>query len=198
MIVIGIAGKKGSGKDATASMLESLCHKYSIECSKIAFADALKEELFKYVLEPNGIPKEALHDDRKRHFRLILQGYGTDFKRDMVSKSYWTDKVREYLEQVRLEAVTDTCLSPIVIVTDVRFQEEYDLILDYSGTLIRINRYNGLLDKIKKFFKRDKHSSECALDKNKFHCVLDNSGTYEQLEEKVESFFSSFLLSQEM
>ena len=51
---------------------------------------------------------------------------------------------------------------------------------------------------IKKFFKRDKHSSECALDKNKFHCVLDNSGTYEELEEKVEGFFRNFLLTQEM
>jgi hypothetical protein len=116
-----------------------------------------------------------------------MQGYGTDFKRNLISKTYWTDIFKSKIEAYK----NKLC---IVIATDVRFPEEYGVILEEQGRLIRVLRKKSLLSKIKSYFSRDSHSSECALDQYNFHYTVKNTGTVEDLRAKLEPIVLDLLI----
>lgn len=85
------------------------------------------------------------------------------------------------------------------IITDVRFKEGCQAILDRGGILIRVNRYPKTIiidnqlrafdkgcERCLKEWNKEMHSSETALDNyDKFKYIIYNSGTIEELIEKV-------------
>lgn len=131
MKLIGITGQKRSGKDTVADMIiKQLAPKISI---KIGFADALKEEVAKAV----GKNRDFI-EANKSHFRLILQGWGTDFRREMDGKNYWINKLGAKI--LALEKVD------MVIVPDVRFLNEAQFITDAGGIMIGVTRMDIIPD----------------------------------------------------
>jgi hypothetical protein len=160
MILIGISGKKRSGKNTIADMLSSIT---SRKVYQIALADALKNE----VAQATGVSRIFI-DEHKTQFRPILQWWGTDFRRHFVSDNYWILKLGK--------AIRDHQASPqdIIVVPDVRFKDEYKFIMDIGGTMIRVERdyVNGVTDS---------HQSEIDLDDVKFQHVITNNGTLDEL-----------------
>lgn len=177
MKIIGISGKKQAGKDsATEYFISNLLKRYD-KCIRIGFADALKDE----VVEGCGISREFL-EEHKVNFRLIMQGWGTDFRRELFSKDYWLIKLGCKLVEYKN---TNT----LIIVPDVRFKNEAQLIRDCNGLLIRIQR-----DK-KAFEELDIHASECELDSyDEFDYVVDNNGSLQNLEEEIKFIIYQFKL----
>lgn len=219
--IIGISGKKRHGKDTVGQIIQNL----RPNAVRIAYADALKREVAimvsKYqnaldhttgidVAKVDKLIKQ-MNDDTidpktgvamKEKFRLILQWWGTEFRRQMFTDSYWRDRLAEQLEQ----------LSPdkLAIITDVRFPDEADQVKEMGGILIRVNR-PGIND-------QSNHPSETALDsygkvaldtvlgamfdplgerlpmveQNDWDVILENDGSLGDLEMKVQEMLTAY------
>ena len=153
MKIIGISGKKGSGKDTVADILINL-HKET-KIGKVGFASAIKSEISRAI----GLPAFFI-DNHKDNFRLILQGWGTDFRRKLYSEDYWLKKMDQAL--VLFESVGYS----VVIIPDVRFLNEVKYVKDKDGLLIRVTRpMSGPIDI---------HQSETELDDSTFDVTINN------------------------
>ena len=158
--IIGLSGKKKSGKNTVSKIISTLTN---LSIRELAFADCLKEEVAKAC----GVNVDYL-EAHKDNFRLILQGWGTDYKRKLVRDSYWCDKLATKLTKAIAEDIG------IVIITDVRFINEYNFINEFGGALVRVSRDNVI--------SGDEHPSETALDKiHEWHHIILNTTTIDDL-----------------
>lgn len=163
MILIGISGKKHAGKDTVAEYLAELLRPRVTE--KLAFAKALKEEVAKAC----GVSVEYI-EQHKDNFRRILQGWGTDYKRDLIDQKYWL---------IRWLNATKASNADVIVVPDVRFENEANLIKKCDGLLIRVER---LPEK-----SLDVHASEINLDGfPHFDATVYNHYTLARLRTEVE------------
>jgi len=127
MILIGLSGKKQSGKDTFCGFLREAAKNHGVSTERIAFADSLKEELAAAChVTPDFI---ECHKDQ---FRLGLQWWGTEFRRQICGyDGYWIDKLNKKL-------ILST--ADVVIIPDVRFVNEARFVLRHGGRVIRIVR----------------------------------------------------------
>ena len=158
MIIIGLSGKKQSGKDTVCSMIQN---RYTnLRIPRVAFADALKEEVAK-ALE---IDVEEINANKK-HFRTILQWWGTEWRRSQ-DKEYWLKRLQEKVDEHNDEA-------DAVIVTDCRFPNEADLVMEMGGYVIQVIRDTD---------HSDSHPSETSMDGYAhFYHVIYNMGSLDDL-----------------
>lgn len=160
MKLIGITGLKTSGKTALAQFLETALLPSSVAI--VSFADALKDE----VALATGNSREFI-EANKKNFRLILQGWGTDFRRELCSKDYWVTKLLTKALAYKRNGVE------YLIIPDVRFQNEADAITNVDGYLIRVVR--------KAVESNDMHPSEMEQRTLKVHQTIQNDFSLEHL-----------------
>lgn len=166
MKIIGLSGRKRSGKDTVYSIIqEEAAHR---QPHRVAFADPLKEEVSALL----NVPVADLEADKAR-FRGILQWWGTEWRRGQ-NPNYWID-----LTRARIRALRGS--TGMVVVTDVRFPNEAELIESMGGTVVRISRLEA--DTVV-----DPHSSEVVMDSYPFRHVIRNTGTLDELRQAVRSF----------
>lgn len=158
MIIIGISGHMKHGKTECAKILQSLLPNSTI----INFADVLKEEVSK----ATGTPLKIIEREKDK-FRLILQGWGTDFRRAK-NPNYW---VEEWIKRV-LKSEAE-----YIIVGDVRFINEANAICEANGFVWRVFR-PGLLE-------TSSHISEHEMDSYLFDYSIMNDGTIKDLQHSV-------------
>lgn len=158
MIFIGITGYKQCGKDTVAKLLMQQLGEY--RCCHINFADALKQEICRALC----ITRPYL-DEHKANFRLIMQGWGTDYRRKLCGDTYW---VQKWLETIR-----DMKQTPeFIIATDVRFLNEAEAIRELGGMIVRVHRQSCSCDG---------HESERELDSISPDLTLGNHHTLADL-----------------
>jgi hypothetical protein len=177
MKIIGISGKKRSGKDEACSAILAA---YPGLGRRMAFADPLKAE----VAAACGVSVETL-ERHKQHFRTILQGWGTEFRRQFSgNNNYWIDRLTDELEC--LEAIG----GKLAVITDVRFPNEFQLVKDRGGIVLRIEslRCNN----------NDSHPSETALDDHLFDITIRNDGTLDEFRSAVIEAVSPFITSAQL
>lgn len=203
--IIGLYGKKGVGKDTAAEFFldndwahvkfarplkDIVSRSFGIPIRYLEQAE-YKDKEFPELFYPSnsvlgllidqlGKGRYALHKKVKREAikevinrgfktpREILQAVGTDVARNICSETYWIDLAEEVLKSwiARKENV---------IISDVRFQNEADLIKKLGGEVIEITR------KTEK--DEDNHISEnTTLDISKKVC---NNTSIEELNEKL-------------
>jgi len=168
VMLIGISGKKRSGKDTVGAMVVEWLNEHGFDAAQVAFADQLKEE----VAKATGVNRRMQEMDKER-WRPILQWWGVEFRRHYFGQDYWVSKMTQ-----KLLAMDED----LAVVTDVRFRDEADFIRDSGGFVVRVERETGL---------QDGHSSETDLDGySEFQATLSNDGTLDDLEEKVYRFMS--------
>lgn len=184
-MIIGLSGKKGSGKDTVA---DYLCDKYGF--INYGFGDPIKK-IAKTMFQFND---EQLYGDKKDVIdikwgfkpRDFFQKFGTEYgqfilpdhfptaftdidKRHFWVKCFWN----WYLE----ERKRDPTLK--VVISDVRFLHEFTFLQDKGGYLIKIIRVTDNIDK---------HISENELDiltADEYHGILNNNGSKEELYVKI-------------
>lgn len=196
-MIIVLSGKARSGKDTVANILEGLFHKEKRTVRVIAYADFLKTILSKcFLLSPEqlyGNMKEApieglkmntgslLESDRCWTPRELLQYIGTDVFRK-INPDCWVNVVRS-------KALYDSDAAHTII-TDGRFPNEIDWVVERGGFHIHIERSE------RDFSNNNTHISETSLDNinccdNTF--VLHNNGTLDALKIKIDNIWRNNL-----
>lgn len=182
--IIGLSGYARAGKDTVGEILG----RYGYQ--RVAFADKLKELAYAtnpvvgaFINQHDGIERDRLSD--------LVDTYGWE-----VVKGGW-DESREFLQRlgvaardvlgsnVWVDAALSTLPSGKYVVTDVRFPNEAEAIKTLGGEVWRVERpgtgpVNG-------------HESETALDSHGFDATIDNSGSLEDLADRVEGALLSRL-----
>jgi len=167
MKLIGLCGKKQSGKDTAFSQAADILRReYGKKVGRVAFADPLKQE----VSVITGFRVEFI-EEHKQDFRTLLQVWGTDFRRHFNGSDYWLNKMDKIV-------ANSTSHYDMLFITDVRFKNEADFVRDRGGQLVRVERrdprlYPGNVDA---------HVTEKDLDDySEFDYVLNNDKTKEEL-----------------
>ncbi len=163
--VIGLTGPAGSGKDTVAALLHTHCG-----AQVLAFADALRAEIvesfcIEHVFLTRRETKEhpisalalnrcldsafvgrmlmqhhALHPgtvldlDAPRSPRQIMQWWGTEYRR-AAQPGYWISKAAQHIHWLHKSQS-----SRLVVITDVRFEDEANLVRNLGGQIWQIKR----------------------------------------------------------
>ena len=125
--------------------------------ARLAFADALKQELADACKTT-----VSFIEANKEVFRLGLQWWGTEWRRNVSGKNYWIDRVREKYERL----ADPPGVPELVIITDTRFPNELELVHALGGKVWRVQR--------KGVDGGDAHVSERALDGHHADRILRN------------------------
>tara|TARA_R100000808_G_scaffold19315_1_gene41967 strand:- start:11 stop:586 length:576 start_codon:yes stop_codon:yes gene_type:complete len=157
--VIGLTGRKGCGKSSVGAIL---AHNYDFHVR--SFASPIKE-----MLVAMGIPKNYIYDrDYKekpvpgfgKSARYMMQALGTEFGRHLVHPDVWIRALKNKLDDLKGDVVID----------DVRFENEANMIHAYGGMILRIERPHTT--------DKDTHISELQLDSSHVDQTLQNISPY--------------------
>lgn len=197
-MLVGIAGKKGAGKDTLAKDLVAHCHwvnPYIVGGKVFHFADTLKEVTVRLF----GVPSELVYgtqEDKERFCHLFWEDMPTyemmgdkrpygNMKVREVLQYFGTDILRKMYAKVHINATLNAIAQyeegqdgqVLSVVADLRFPNECESIEEEGGWVMGLTR--GI--------DGDSHSSETALDKYPFKALIDNIGMnrHEQLEAAV-------------
>ena len=173
-VVVGFTGHMKVGKDTAAGVLVK-----EFGFVKVGFADALKREVCerfpRTLREVSDLTWGSLTGDRLMKLkppwiRALLQEYGTEVRR-ADDPHYWVTKWQDTVDHLPLMAK--------VVVPDVRFENEVQVILAMEGHVVRIVRpgYTG-----------DTHASERGVGGE--HEVLYNAEGIKEFQEAVEVWWS--------
>lgn len=167
-LIIGLSGKKESGKNSVFFMLKVLLDAENEGyVDKVSFADKLKS--IAKSLGWNGVK-----DDKGRR---LLQLLGTEVLRECIDYEYHVKRTAETLEKmkVRKEGVCQICERPLVpprviVISDVRFLNEIDFLRKVGGEVWRV--------------RRPDHEAQQTIDKSAQHAsetVLDGYNDWDQI-----------------
>ncbi|QIV65793.1 deoxynucleotide monophosphate kinase [Mesorhizobium phage Cp1R7A-A1] len=181
-MLIAMTGKKRSGKDTVASMIDS---RYQFE--RVAFAGTLKG-MIHFLLSSAGLTEDEIdyymNGDGKETELAVLQGksaryamqtlgtewrnlIGTDLSTgEVVSKELWTDIVRSKVG-----------LTENVVITDMRFVHEAVFVDDHAGVKVRVVRPGTDTG--------DTHASEVEMASIQEDIKIYNHGSLDQLDSAV-------------
>lgn len=202
MNIIVINGKAGSGKDTVANYL--LKQK---GFQKISFADPIK----RFIQELWGFSYEQLWGSSEKRLeaskynseitvRKALQFFGNDACRKFdenvfakwaveTAKTLLTEDYYEYIDYIGLEDSYAGKKAKCVVIPDGRYKNELEEVKKNNGILLRVKRPKAGLKGI-----FGKHKSETEMDDipdDFFDYVIDNNGTLQDLEKKIDAFMQS-------
>lgn len=192
--LIGISGRKRSGKDTIAEYL-----RLQWGFTRLAFADPIKQHMaeldpiidadssggvwrlsdelenFKTDADPTGWEGAKADDEVRR----LLQVHGNS-TRQLIGDNVWIDATMRQVHPLLAEG------KPVVI-PDVRYRNEAERVINMGGAVIRVER--PALNK--GTAATDLHISETDLDEfEHFATVLINDGTIEQLRQAAEDYIT--------
>lgn len=191
-MLLGITGERRSGKDTIADYLVS-----NYGCHKHAFATPLKNtlaHLFMFTYEQlYGDEKEEVDAEWGISPRRAMQLIGTDMMREVVSREFpnspvfgnngfWVHHFRLWYARARADNPNMT-----VVVSDVRFQNELDLIHALGGRVLRVTRPappNHRQDDAV-----DAHPSEAIDNLTQIDATVVNDSTRDVLFDRVRHMF---------
>lgn len=175
--LIGVAGKKRSGKDTLCVALQK-----TDTFERLAFATAIWDILL--VTDPwvevpvpvqfgqgfqrlSALNKEFGYEYCKANFpdvREYMKKLGSEGGRDCISDTVWLDIV---VNKINRHPRTN------FIVTDVRFDNEAEAIQRLGGLVVKLDRNTGLTDS---------HVSESYIDNMHHDVVYENNGDIKDLQ----------------
>lgn len=187
MVVIGVTGRKYNGKDTIA---EYLVKKYNFV--QISFAEPLKEvcrTLFGFSQEQlYGSLKETVDESWGISPRNALQFLGTDIIRNQIHKlipniedKFW---IRCMLAKINKLKENDPDVK--IVISDVRFPNEVDMIKEINGIIIRAVRPS--------ISNIDCHESEKLIDELNVNFELLNDLGLNELYDKVDKIMPNILI----
>ena len=167
--LMGLTGKARSGKDTTGDYLSK---KYGYHT--FAMAKPIKEAC-RVIF---GWDDRHLHGDLKEVVdpiygvtpREAMQKLGTEYGRDMINTDIWAIRTKQEIKNNNL-----------MVLTDLRYDNEAELILDMGGIVISVDRnLRGLINGVKN------HKSELSISSNLITETVKNNGSLDDLYKKID------------
>jgi dephospho-CoA kinase len=184
MIIIGISGRAGVGKDTVAKFL---CETHGFV--QIAFADPLRAGLkAMFGLTDDHFEDRTLKQTRidwiGRSPRELMQTLGTEWGRHIVNPEIWQ---RTAARRIRQILAADPCQHVAgVVLSDIRFDNEAEFVRDFGGQVWHIWRPHHS--------EASGHTSELGVRLRETDRLIINDQTIEVLTERsafaVESLFA--------
>lgn len=182
-MIIGLTGKKRSGKDTAA---EYLIKEYKFIDYK--FATPIKNMCKDIFLQDeewvNGAYKETVDERWGVSSRTLQQLIGTELFRQHLpdcSKEF-SDTIGDNIWCTRFKYWYDVLEgSPDVVVTDVRFLNEVEMIRNMGGIIVKVNR-----DSLR---SNDSHSSEMEMEKIVADYTIHNNTSIEDLWKMIKHIY---------
>lgn len=173
MILIGLAGPAGCGKDTAA---DYLCDRHGFV--SYSFAQPLKSMLAAMLgLSDQELAEQYLTREKKeqpipalgKSPRELLQTLGTEWGRLTIDTNLWLN-----IAQIRLGSMQDQFPHARgIVISDVRFCNEANWIRYCRGTVVHVDRQAAIPVRA--------HISERGPDRMASDAILDNSGTLNSL-----------------
>ncbi len=169
---IGISGKMGSGKDYFAEnfLIPFLEQTLKEKCIIISFADMIKINLMTF----NDYDIKDVYVNKTNEVRTKLREEGQG-KKEIYGNDIWIKYVKNWGNLHLSRGFKH------IIITDVRFKNEYDFINSMDGVVIRINAPNRNHIRLMKessneeqYTQLKNHISEIELDDIKFEYIIEN------------------------
>jgi len=155
-LIIGFTGYAKSGKDTAASAINAVLDQMGANVERLAFADPIRSvgELFGYTHEQmtdQSLKETYLGNDITGVTpRKFMQLVGSEMFRNSLDKDIWVRFMESRFEndpgsiggeQLELGFGPDVWKpNRVYLITDVRFENEAEMIKKHGGLLIRINR----------------------------------------------------------
>lgn len=143
MRIMGISGKLGTGKTTLFHILRNTVK----NAVRLGYGDLLKKEAasafafpLSWAYSPSGkcevintggafgTPCELMS------VREILQWWGTEYRRAQ-NTDYWCNEMARRVEAVKAEGAS------LVVIDDVRFPDEAELVIGHHGIMVRLEPY---------------------------------------------------------
>jgi len=137
--MIGIIGKKYSGKDTVADIICKLHPDYI----KLAFADTLKDtcmSLFGFTHDQVYNDKETIDSNWNITPREVLQFVGTELVRNNMNKLLPDIGDNFWIKTIDVKAKLAIQNGKKIIISDVRFENEVNYIKQNGGIIIKVTR----------------------------------------------------------
>ena len=169
MKLIGITGRVGVGKTTIAQCLSGMCG-FKLQ----SFGTPLKKAVSDLFMIPlsdlyDSNKKEKLNPFWNKTSREILQIFGTECVRNHFGKDFWVKRMKRTLEQYDASSV---------VIDDVRFPEEADMIIKKGGFVIKVARPDN------PYQINQSHISE-QMNDIPFTVLIDNNSSILALHTKV-------------
>ena len=206
-LFVGFTGAAKSGKDTSAEFLKEFLESKGYKVIRTSFAEPIRKigKIF-------GFTDDQLTDQNMKEVkdpfwgitpRRFMQIVGTEMFRNNLDPNCWVKlcirnsmtavdgmeepRVPDTVHNAVMAGVSGNIWIPkaIVIISDVRFQNEADGIYDEGGFIIRVTRPS--LDADKAEWRA--HASEAQLNEIPHEATIENTSTIEKLNESVISSF---------
>lgn len=135
--IIGISGSARSGKDTFAILAQEVLKKgkSEVKIAKAGFADAVKQDCHRLLVQHAGISAYTEHPDEKVLIRPLLVAYGTSLMRKL-NKDVWINRMQPRLDLAKT-------INASLLITDVRYKNEIEWIKKNGGICIYIDQENN-------------------------------------------------------
>jgi hypothetical protein len=208
-VIIGFSGKALSGKDTSADFI---LEEFRFD-EKVGFASNLKAAVIEiFNLSVNDVYDQNLKGrlleepviTNSSHAQKILDWMRRTHKTGSINLERFTSKTltspRDILQFVGTDVMRSICYTyhtdiiesklttgKKIVICDVRFHNEIDLIKRYGGFVVRIHRNIGMCG------SKTGHQSEIALDNFEgWDYTLDNNGSFSDLYSSISKMISIF------
>lgn len=207
-MLLGIAGKKKSGKNTAAAILEEWCGDKFTHRSQ-GLADVLKVSAARALGLIEETPEQCIevmdtlkfcgdittriehgqHDVQEISIsgREYLQFYGTEAHRQVFQDSFWIDyllplnEAQLYRKWMQEGVTGEGSLTALMMVTDVRFPNEAERVKEHGGLVLEIRKPEDEED-------GDQHASEQRLPAHLVDEIINNDEGLAEFAVKVMHF----------
>ena len=195
IIKIAFSGKAGSGKNTAVNTIKKFFYKKRIWVKIFSFANPVKEIARKYF--PNLprkyffgkssyrnhiIPNASDSNGNDLTVRKLLQDIGAYGRK--YNENIWTDNI--ILETKKYDNGRATYNNWALIVSDVRFINEFNVLKDNGFKIIRIKRDVDILDDVSE-------KEQDLIPDVKFDYIIDNNGSKKDLIENLYKIYQDLI-----
>lgn len=178
--MFGISGYARTGKDTFGEALVKILTRYGIKAKTYALATQLKIDIASFTQSEFGIDAFTKDDEDKKIIRPLLVGYGEAWR--IANPDHWLEVLNSNLESRTLP-----------IITDVRYENEADYILEKKGFLLNLSRTTSEGNYVTPANKQEEENAPIVACKSSFLYTWNTTDNENEIEQMVESFIIAIL-----